>query len=100
MDATIDCLIVSILFLSQVPSRLTLKAAVIWWFDGYIILCLLIWQATFFFIDTAKEFLPLHPHTTYHPKGEGEKRRDMAGAAEATPMLHQEWLLRIIWLEP
>ena len=54
----------------------------------------------FFFIDTAKVFLPLHPHTTYHPEGEGDKRRDMAGAAEATPILHQEWLLRIIWPEP
>lgn len=100
MDAAIDCLIVGILFLSQVPSGLALKAAVIWWLDGYNILCLLIWQATFFFIDIAKVFLPLHPHTTYHPEGEVDKRRDMAGAAEATLILHQEWLLRIIWPEP
>ena len=48
VDAAIDCLIVGILFLSQVPSGLSLKAAVIWWLDGYNMLCLRYGRQHFF----------------------------------------------------
>ena len=46
--AVADGLMVGILFLSCVPSGLTIDMAVTWCFDGCSILCLLIWQAIFF----------------------------------------------------
>ena len=48
MASVANCKMAGILFLSWVPSGLTVGTAVMWWFDG----CkhhLLIWQATFFF---------------------------------------------------
>ena len=48
VDAVTDCLMVGILSLSLVSLWLTMGAMVMWWLDGWSILCLLIWQATCF----------------------------------------------------
>ena len=45
VDAVTDWLMVGILFLSWVSFRLTMGAMIMWWLDGWSILCLLIWQA-------------------------------------------------------
>ena len=43
-----DLMAGNIMFLSRVPSGLTIRAALTWWLDCCNIFCLLIWQAIFF----------------------------------------------------